>query len=169
MTEINLWLDSYDDMYSDFDSRQFEKRRISEDFLYELRTEMKYKKIPPGNMILFLPREQRKETTESIITSSLYSFFNNRFQYYKNKSRAKLNNGLLLFVSGALMMLAATWVSFWSDASWSVILLKVILEPAGWFLIWAAFDFLFYDLALLKKEKKFFRYLSQIQVYFKSS
>lgn len=30
MTEINLWLDSYDDMYSDFDSRQFEKRIISE-------------------------------------------------------------------------------------------------------------------------------------------
>lgn len=29
MIEINLWLDSYDDMYSDFDSRQYEKRRIS--------------------------------------------------------------------------------------------------------------------------------------------
>ena len=45
MVEINLWLDSYDDIYSYFESRHYLKRRISEDFLHEFRTEMKYKEL----------------------------------------------------------------------------------------------------------------------------
>ena len=59
MAELNLWLDSYDDIYSDFDSRHYLKRRISEDFLYELRTEMKYKEHHAGDMVLLLPQEAK--------------------------------------------------------------------------------------------------------------
>ena len=51
MAELNLWLDSYDDIYSDFDSSHYLKRRISEDFLYELRTEMKYNEHYSGDMV----------------------------------------------------------------------------------------------------------------------
>jgi len=169
MAELNLWLDSYDDIYSDFDSRHYLKRRISEDFLHELRTEMKFKQIPAGDLVLMVPQEQRNETTEKIITGSLAGFFNSRLRFFRKKCRMKLNSGLLLFLAGAVMMLLGTWVSYRSAGSWSVVFLKIILEPAGWFLIWAAFDFLFYDFAELKKEKNFFRELSHLQVHFKTS
>ena len=56
MKELELWLDSYDDIYSDFDSRHYLKRRISEDFLHELRTEMKYNEQHASDMVLLLPR-----------------------------------------------------------------------------------------------------------------
>lgn len=59
MTEISLWLDSYDDIYSDFDSHHYLKRRISEDFLHELRVEMKYKEHHGGDLVLLLPQERR--------------------------------------------------------------------------------------------------------------
>jgi len=169
MAEINLWLDSYDDIYSDFDSRHYLKRRISEDFLFELRTEMKYKKDHTGEMVLFLSPEQRNETTEKIIVNSLADFFNSRFQYFRDQCRMKLNNGILLFATGVIIMLLNTWVSYHLAASFPIIFLKVLLEPAGWFLIWAAFDFLFYDFAELNKEKTFFRQLSETHVHFKPS
>jgi len=89
MIEINLWLDSYDDMYSDFDSRQFGKRRISEDFLYELRTELKYKKQPVSDMVLLLPQAQRNKEAEKIITNSLADFFNSRFPLFRKNSGIK--------------------------------------------------------------------------------
>jgi hypothetical protein len=74
MAELNLWIDSYDDIYSDFDSRHFLKRRISEDFLFELRTEIKYKEGHAGDMVLLLPQERRDESAEKIIANSLIDF-----------------------------------------------------------------------------------------------
>ena len=34
---ISLWIDSYDDIFSDFDPRPFSARNISDDFLYEVK------------------------------------------------------------------------------------------------------------------------------------
>jgi len=65
MTELSLWLDSYDDIYSDFDSRHYYKRRISEDFLYELEREMKYKEDEASCLMLLLPNQQRDEAVEN--------------------------------------------------------------------------------------------------------
>ena len=50
-----------------------------------------------------------------------------------------------------------------------IISLKVLLEPAGWFLLWTALDSLFYDLNTLKKEKAFFQSLSEVQIRFGSA
>ena len=47
--------------------------------------------------------------------------------------------------------------------------LKVLLEPASWFLVWAALDFLFYDFAELKKERNFYKEISGRHIHFKSS
>ena len=66
-------------------------------------------------------------------------------------------------------MLISSWFSYQSAGSWPATLLKVILEPAGWFLVWAAFDFLFYHLSGLKKEKKLFDQLSGLNIHFKTS
>lgn len=100
MAELNLWLDSYDDIYSDFDSRHYLRRRISEDFLYELRTEMKYNEHHAGDMVLLLPQERRDEPAEKIIADSLTDFFARQFRFHHDKCRKKLNKGILLFTLG---------------------------------------------------------------------
>jgi hypothetical protein len=169
MAELNLWLDSYDDIYSDFDSRHYLKRRISDDFLYELRTEMKYKEYHAGDMVLLLPPEQRDEPSEKIIADSLTDFFSNQFRFQQDKCRKKLNKGILLLVAGVIIMLLNSWVSFNSGESFLTTAIKVLLEPAGWFLLWAALDFLFYDFAEMKKERNFYRELSEMHIHFKSS
>lgn len=169
MAELNLWLDFYDDIYSDFDSRHYLKRRISEDFLYELRTEMNYNEHHAGDMVLLLPEQQRNETAEKIIANNLTDFFTRQFRFHHDKSRKKLNKGILLFVAGVTIMLLNSWVSYHSGESFPIIFLKVLLEPAGWFLLWAALDFLFYDFAGLKKERTFYKEVSKMHIHFKSS
>lgn len=169
MAELNLWLDSYDDIYSDFDSRHYLKRRISEDFLHELRTEMKYTKDHAANMILLLPAEKRDESSEKIIVDSLTDFFTSQFGLHQDKCRKKLTMGILLLVTGILVMLFNSWISYNLQESFPVIGLKVLLEPAGWFLLWAALDFLFYDFTSLKKERNFYKELSEMRIHFKSS
>jgi hypothetical protein len=169
MKELELWLDSYDDIYSDFDSRHYLKRRISEDFLHELRIEMKYKEHHASDMVLLLPQDCRDQTAEKIIADSLSDFFSNLFRFHHDKCRKKLSNGILLFVLGISIMLLNSWISYRSAESFPVIGLRVLLEPAGWFLLWAALDFLFYDFTELKKERDFYKKLSEMHIHFKSS
>ena len=78
MNELSLWLDYYDDIYSDFDSRQYPKRRISDDFLYELKDAFKYRSERYNDIFLYLPQEKRTETTEKIISAGLKTFFINQ-------------------------------------------------------------------------------------------
>lgn len=169
MKELELWLDSYDDIYSDFDSRHYVKRRISEDFLHELRTEMKYKEHYASDMVLLLPQNCRDQTSEKIIADSLSDFFSNLFRFHHDKCRKKLSNGILLFVLGICIMLLNSWISYRFAESFPVIGLRVLLEPAGWFFLWAALDFLFYDFTELKKERNFYKGLSEMHIHFKSS
>ena len=82
MKELNLWLDSYDDIYSDFDSRHYNRRRISEDFIHELRTEMKYRNMDAEHLVLFLPQSIRNEKSEKVILESLPVFFSSQFNFF---------------------------------------------------------------------------------------
>jgi hypothetical protein len=169
MVELNLWLDSYDDIYSDFDSRHYLKRRISEDFLHELRTEMKYKEEHADAMILLLPDERRAEEAEKIIAESLTDFLAGQFRFHSNKCRMKMNRGILILSAGFVIMLVNLSVGFFSGASFAAHAVRVLLEPGGWFLLWAGLDFLFYDFAELKKERDFYKKLCGMHIRFKSS
>ncbi len=169
MKEIKLWLDSYDDIYSDFDSRNYLKRRISEDFLEELKNELKNDEQLDGDIILLLPKNKRDETSEKIIADSITAYFNKQYDFHKNKCQGKLNKGVVLFIIGFVIMLLNSWVSFTYKESFGIIFLRILLEPAGWFLLWAAFDFLFYDYQKLKTIRNFYKQLSNTMVLFKTA
>lgn len=168
MKGINLWLDSYDDIYSDFDSRHYQARKISEDFLAELQVEIK--NLPDTrNMILFLPPQERNEEAEKVIASSLHHFFSSQFKRHQHICRQKLTKGLLFLIVGVMVMLLNSWIIYRARESFLIICLKVLLEPAGWFLLWAGLDFLLYDFAGFKKTENFYSVLSEMRIYFESS
>jgi hypothetical protein len=169
MNDIKLWLDDYDDIYSDFDSRHYQKRRISDDFLYELQNEVKLITTPTKNIQLLLPKTMRNEVSERIIASGLNEYFKKQYFFHQKKCKQKLQNGIRLLMLGTIVMLFNTWLSNYFKASFHIIFLRILLEPAGWFLLWAAFDFLFYDFKKLKTERNFFYKMSKTIINFSSA
>lgn len=168
MAELNLWLDYYDDIYSDFDSRNYIKRRVSEDFLFELKNAFKYKTGVVNDLIFLLPSNKREQNHENGINKSLKNFFFKQYQALNKQCRNKLNLGLLFGLIGILLMIVNSMISYKGINSLTLAVLRVVMEPAGWFLLWASFDLLFYDWKELKKEKQFFRNLSEINIGFRS-
>ncbi len=169
MAELSLWLDYYDDIYSDFDSRNYQRRRVSEDFLHELRNALKYKKEKIHDLVLLLPAEKRDEPTETVIAESLRNFFNAQFQTHSDYCRKKYKRGIFLGIAGILIMILNSFISLKGSHSLPIVALRVLMEPAGWFLLWVSFDFLVYDWSDLKKEREFFLGLSEMKIHFKSS
>lgn len=169
MAELSLWLDYYDDIYSDFDSRHYLKRRISEDFLFELRNALKYRKERIHDLLLLLPQERRNEQNEKMIISSLKDFFNEQYHFNAEKCRRKLQRGIIWGILGIIVIIVDSLIGSLKVNSLPLSSLRVILEPAGWFLLWSSLDFLLYDLQEMKEEREFFRELAEMSVHFKSA
>lgn len=167
MAELSLWLDTYDDIYSDFDSRHYLKRRISEDFIDELRMSLKYRKDQPDALILLLPANQRHIDIEKEITMSIKEQMKDRFDMLVEKVRNILIRGVLLLCSGLVLMGISAFVTLKKPAGYLPLLLRISLEPASWFMLWTGLDLLIYDYRRTKKEKSFYNSLTAMTVHFK--
>lgn len=168
-SELSLWLDDFDDIYSDFDSRHFLKRRVSEDFLHELELALAGKEAPSANLVLLLPAEKRSTEVERNIVTSLHSFFEENLHRCETEYRITLQRGLLLLLTGLLTMAISFFLNYKQPLQPFFSLLHVLLEPCSWFLIWIGLEKLYYDLRKGRKEKVQFQILSQMRIHFQSS
>lgn len=168
MITSSFWLDDYNDIYSDFDSRHYRSRRISEDFLQELRTDMHYRQQTTEELLLLVPEARRERATEAIIIDSLKKFFNTQYQLYQGKCSHRLRTSVLLGVSGVVIMMLDATAIFLGIRSLATTLLSTIMEPASWFLLWTSVDYLIYDWNDLKKERHFYQKLSEAEITFKT-
>lgn len=167
--DLSLWLDDYDDIYSNFDSRNYLKRRVSDDFINELRISLKNRSEKINDLILLLPEAKRNNIAELRITQNLKNYFNRHLHLYTEKYNKNLKRGIFLFIIAILLMIGNAVVSLQLNNNLLSSIIRIVLEPAGWFLIWISFDILYYDLHEVKKEKLLFRELSEIIIYFESS
>jgi hypothetical protein len=169
MITSSLWLDDYNDIFSDFDSRHYPSRRISEDFLYELRMDMRRDKQMIEELLLFVPEHEREQTTERIIVDRLQAFFTEQYTSWRDKYRKKLNISLIMALSGIIIMALDAMAIFWGIRILIIKLLSTVMEPASWFLLWTSVDYLIYDLKDLKKERDFYRKLSKAKIIFRTA
>lgn len=75
ISEVSLWLDSYDDIFSDFDPRPYSQRALSDDFLEEAKKAVKEKKTGELELRLLVPHSQRDLEKEIIIKRRLREYF----------------------------------------------------------------------------------------------
>lgn len=167
--ELCLWLDDYGDIYSDFDSRHYLKRRISDDFLNELKIAFRNRDAPVNDLILLLPEEKRREENEKVIPDSLKDHFLTQYRIHSDKCRIKLHKNIFFACTGVIAMAINIFISRYAEHSFLADVLKVLLEPAAWFFLWSSLDFLFYDFQEMKKERTFYRTLSELKIHFRTS
>jgi hypothetical protein len=167
--DLSLWLGDYDDIYSDFDSRSYLKRRVSADFINELRSALKNKNEKINDLVLLLPQKKRDTGIEQKITRNLKDHFAFQLHSFTENYSKSLKKGIVLFITATLLMIGNSIVTFQLHNNLLSSIIRIVLEPSGWFLAWISFDMLYYDLQKLRKEKGFFRELTEMQIIFQSS
>lgn len=168
-SDIGVWVDCYDDIFSDFDLRPYTARNISDDFLRELRKLSHETDSHIDELRLLLPAKARDLPSESIITRRLHWHFTKNLHYFQKKRKAEGRKDVLLSVLGILMMLSAAYISSVKTQGLMLHILLVIFEPAGWFLVWISMEHLINSSRKEKPEIEFYSKMTRCKITFQNS
>ena len=166
IAEISVWLDGYDDLFSDFDPRPYEERAVSSDFLQEARTFSKEKPAGQFELVLLVPHKLQDTERETVIIKRLHEFFSANHGQAQTAIAANRRTGTLLTALSLLLLFCAAWLRSVQATRWLINFILVVLEPAGWFTIWTGFERLFFVPAQLRSDLEFYQKMATCAISF---
>jgi len=166
--KISLWLDNYNDIFSDFDPRPFSQRALSDDFLNEAKKASKEKVSGQIELNLLIPEKERNLEQEKIVRKRLHEHFKRHFNLLKEEVWRIRRNGLILVLTGFSMMVGAAYLYSADSLRLAINFLFVLLEPGGWFITWYGLDKIFYDAGLKKPDLNFYEKMAKSEIGFLS-
>jgi len=166
--DISLWIDSYDDIFSDFDQRPFYVRNISDDFLHEVKKVTQENNYHISELRLYIPEKTRNKETESTIMKRLHSHFHKNQHYFLRKKKTEQKRDLLLTFLGFSLMFTAGIISSAYSTHFFMHWLLVIIEPAGWFFVWIGMESIITSSRKEKPELDFYTKMHKSKITFLS-
>lgn len=161
--EIPLILDSYNDLFSDFDPRSFSQRALSGDFLLECKKASADKK--KIELKFFIPRKKRNLKEEAKIKRRLKEHFRKHSKEKRKEIRKIKLTGTFWVVLGAGMMILSAFLVNMPN-SFSLHLIMTLVQPAGWFFLWEGLA----KILITPKEKtpdyKFYKKMANSEISF---
>lgn len=165
---VSLWLDDYDNIFSDFDPRSFSQRTLSDDFLEEAEKVAHTEKNELIQLMILMPAGKRNSHDENIIKKRLHAHFRHEFGHLAKERSAYLKRGFLFTVVGFLIMFAAAYMASSKSESLYFNFMRVILEPSGWFMVWYGLDNVFYLSRSKYRELRFNKMMVKAEIVFDS-
>ncbi|CAD5265331.1 MULTISPECIES: hypothetical protein [unclassified Imperialibacter] len=165
---VTLWIDAYSEIFSDFDPRPFVERAVSDDFVSQLKKVAKDSKGRISILRLLAPSTVRNEEDEKVIRKRLESYFSSQYQQLVEESQSVKAKGVYFVLAGLSLMVVASYISFLNLPHFYINLLRVLFEPAGWFLFWMGLEILFSFAKNRKNEINFFSRLAIVHIEFGS-
>ncbi len=162
---ISLILDSYDDLFSDFDPRDYSQKALSDDFLIECKKAVRNKE-DKLELRFLIPRIKRNLHEEIKIKRRLREHFHRHYLEEQNEIKTMRLKGIGWFIIGAILMLFATFLFGLENQSFFYRLMIIIIEPAGWFMFWEGLNFVFITPNERMSEYHFYRKMSKLEISF---
>ncbi len=168
-SEVSLWLDGYDDLYSDFDPRPNSQRALSQDFLDETKRATRYGNNDQLQLNLLIEEKLRDKREEEIITKRLHDHFEKNFRQIQKERNKVITRGTTFIVIGIICLFLAAFLVFkYTRLNNWVNFLLVVLEPAGWFLAWEGSNIALYRSRDMTPDFEFYQKMSKCEIKFDS-
>src|SRR3989344_4684151 len=110
MSEISLWLDNYDDIFSDFDPRPYSLRSLSDDFLLEAKKASRDKDANRLELRFLISIEHRDQKVEAIIKKRLRDHFTKHSNQLERDMTKVRNQSIVSLLLGVMLMLVASYL-----------------------------------------------------------
>ncbi len=166
ISEIILRMDSYDDIYSDFDPRAYSKRSLSDDFLLELR-KASLDKLERVELRIIVPKEKKDKGTESLLKKRLKDHFSRHLSISRRDMKSLKTLGISLTLLGAFLLTIASYFYYRSESyGFFHQFLLTLLEPAGWFTAWEGMYLIIFGSSEKKTELNFYKKMDGSNIVF---
>ncbi len=144
-------LDTYDDVFSDFDPSPYQTRILSDDFLRELHR--RYAETPKGDFVInfTMPHPLRSEKTELLVKKRIKDYFKSRLKDVEKLRREKMQKGavrLAIGISLSLLLLVFPQLD--------VIPVLTLISVLIWYVLWTGFEYIFEAARRLKRKQAFY-------------
>ena len=166
--EISIAIDTWDDIFSDFDPRPLNTRTFSEDFITELKK--RYRETRRGSflVIIYAPISLKNETKEKTVVQRLKRHFKHRFTQRQKELNRIRRRGISFVILGICSLGFLTLITYFQLFSGLAIeILGIIFMPLGWFGIWEGFSKIVDTSPRFIQEEILFNKLSKATYQFK--
>jgi hypothetical protein len=166
--DITIAIDSWDDVFSDFDPSPIDRRILSGDFLSELKK--RYRETQRGDFIItiYAPASLKDETTERLVNKRLKQFFKFRHLFFQKEIATAVRRGTLFVLGGIASLSFLTMLTYFHVLDKLALeMIAIILMPLGWFGIWEGFSRIIEPAPLIKLDEELFAKLSKAALKFK--
>ena len=139
--EISIAVDTWDDIFSDFDPAPLSERTLSEDFIIELKKRYRESERSKPFIDIWAPVRLKDESSEKIVVQRLKRHFKRQFLQKQKEINATRARGVLFVIMGIVFLGAITFLTYFKVVSeLTNRLLDIVFMPLGWFGIWEGFS-----------------------------
>ncbi len=165
-SQVSLWIDTYDDIFSDFDPRPYAQRCLSDDFLIEAKKVVRERREGRLELRFLVPQAIRSPATEATIRKRLRDHFTKHARRLSAERKKRVAGGILTACAGFAIIAVAAGIPEGEDFLHR--LTGVILEPSGWFTMWFGFDTVFYGTREIAADAAFYLRMVEAEILFES-
>lgn len=133
---VDIWMDGYNDIFSDFDPAPFSKRAISSDFVDEVLRRTSEEEDEEITVRMSVPQAMRSPKAETVIKKRLREFFLSKKKKYDHFVENEKRKGYIYFIGGFLMLSSFVALEIFLAEHVIVKLLAAVMAPFGWFGVW---------------------------------
>jgi hypothetical protein len=165
--ELNLRILGYDDLFSNFDSRPYDVKQLSDDFLIEAKRATRDKHgIYEVNLLV--PKSKRDRKLEETIKKRLKDHFKRHYRISSYEIKATERKGAWMGFLGVLLIFISAYLETLHSTNLMIAFVQTLFEPAGWFTAWTGLDLLFYNVPGKKPEREFYKKMADANISFGS-
>lgn len=153
---VDIALDSYDDIFSDFDPSPYSKRELSEDFVKEVERRYSTTKEGKIEVVFSVPKKLRNTKDEAIIRERIREYFEWRANAVEEEAREKEKLGGLLIAVGVVFIAISNVIGVQSEKSILLNILHEITLVPGWVGEFVGIEKLLLESREVRQKKKFY-------------
>jgi hypothetical protein len=169
-SEVRFAINTYNDIFSDFDPRPLDQRGFSDDFLFEAKRAAIVKEPEKINFIFVIPKKERNLKEEAKIDSRLKEYFRKHFNLIQEEKKKTIKRGAIFSVFGMVLMFLATFLFFkFKNESLLASFFTILLEPASWFLFWEGLDLIIFESKKVNHNLEFHEKMAKARISFVSA
>jgi len=161
INSLQIGLDDYDDVFSDFDTAPYATRLLSDDLIKEMRKHHSETKKGQFVVLFTLPKAQRSQKVESVIRKRLKEYFKAQLDRTEGEADSIRNNGFLRVGAGFALSLPLFLFPGFEDLP-----ILSLLPALFWYLAWSGFERILDESRVLRRKKRFFENFMSAQYNF---